>query len=60
MRQLLWVDPDVATAVRVAVNVLLLSDGVPNTTVTRQRGPIVDTDAWVAKISSKAVAIIEL
>ncbi len=60
MSQLFWVDPDIASAVGVTVNILLLSDGVPYVAVTRQRGPVVKVDASIAKIPSKTIVIIEL
>ena len=47
-----WVNPDIATAVGVAVNLLLLGDGVPYATVICQRGPGIDVDACIAKIPS--------
>ena len=60
MSQLVGVDPDIATAVGVTVNILLLSDGVPYFAVTRQRGPIDDANTCIAKIPSKTMAVIEL
>jgi hypothetical protein len=60
LSQLVWVDPDIATAVGVTVNIFLLSDDVPYFAVTRQRGPIVDVDACIAKIPSKTMAVVEL
>ncbi len=60
MSQLIWVYPDIASAVGVTVNILLLSDGVPYVVVTRQRGPVVKVDASIAKILPKTMAMIEL
>ena len=53
MRQLFWIDPDIATAVVVAINILSLSDGVPYVAVTRKRGPVVD-------VKAKTMTVIEL
>ncbi len=60
MSQLFWVVPDIASFVGVTVNILLLSDGVPYVAVTRQRGPVVNVDASIVKITSKTMAVIEL
>ncbi len=58
-----WINPDIATAVVVAINILSLSDGVPYLSVTRKRGPVVDVNACVAtlaRIPSRIMAVIEL
>jgi hypothetical protein len=60
LSQLFWVDQDIASAVGVTVNILLLSDGVPYVAVTRQRGPVVSVDASSVKIPYKTMAVIEL
>ena len=60
MCQLFRVDPYVAAALDVAVDILLLSDGMPSATVACQRGPVVDVNTCVAKIPSKTMAIVEL
>ncbi len=62
MHQLFWINPDITTAVVVAIKLLSLSDGVPYVAVTRKRGPVqvVDVNACVAKIPSKTLAVIEL
>ncbi len=58
LRQLFWINPDIATAVVVATNIPSLSDGVPYVAVTRKSGPVVDVNACVAKIPFKTMAVI--
>jgi hypothetical protein len=40
------------------VNILLLTDSVPNATVIRQRAPIADINACVAKVPFETMTVV--